>query len=109
VCGKSEEAIVAVKRLIPVEPRASTCAMLSEKRRDLVDGNIYDRKQLVALRQKLSDKAKWDKPMNVCRKSQLHMESRMRENRTYGLTRGMWQRSTVELARHRQTKGPANG
>ena len=45
VCGKSEEAIVALKRLIPVEPRASTCAMLSEKRRELIDENIYDRKR----------------------------------------------------------------
>lgn len=43
-CGKSEEAIVAVKRLIPVERSASTCVMLSEKRRELIDENIYNRK-----------------------------------------------------------------
>lgn len=44
ICGKSEEAIVAGKRLTPVERRASTCAKLSEKRRELIDENIYDRK-----------------------------------------------------------------
>jgi len=43
-CGKSEEAIVAVKRLTPVEQRASACVRLSKKRRELIDGNIYDRK-----------------------------------------------------------------